>query len=165
MQDNKIQNRTNPFFVPYNTPHDTVPFERIRLEDYEPAFMEGIRRDDEATDKIVNDPAEQTFENTIARVDTEKGEHYYDLLSRVSNVFSCMMSAETCDEMEEIAQKMSPILTKHANDITLNKKLFERIKYVDDNEYKKLKGEDKRLTEVIYTWATAVSATDRKSVV
>lgn len=56
MQDNKIQNRTNPFFVPYNTPHDTVPFERIRLEDYEPAFMEGIRRDDEATDKIVNDP-------------------------------------------------------------------------------------------------------------
>ena len=53
MQDNTIQNRTNPFFVPYNTPHDTVPFERIRLEDYEPAFMEGIRRDDEATDKIV----------------------------------------------------------------------------------------------------------------
>ena len=82
--------------------------------------MEGIRRDDEATDKIVNDPAEPTFENTIARVDTDKGEHYYDLLSRVSNVFSCMMSAETCDEMEEIAQKMSPILTKHANDITLN---------------------------------------------
>ena len=68
MQDNTIQNRTNPFFVPYNTPHDTVPFERIRLEDYEPAFMEGIRRDDEATDKIVNDPAEPTFENTIARV-------------------------------------------------------------------------------------------------
>jgi hypothetical protein len=66
MQDNTIQNRTNPFFVPYNTPHDTVPFERIRLEDYEPAFMEGIRRDDEATDKIVNDPAEPTFENTIA---------------------------------------------------------------------------------------------------
>ena len=46
MQDKTIQNRTNPFFVPYNTPHDTVPFERIRLEDYEPAFMEGIRRDD-----------------------------------------------------------------------------------------------------------------------
>ena len=103
MQDNTIQNRTTPFFVPYNTPHDTVPFERIRLEDYEPAFMEGIRRDDEATDKIVNDPAEPTFENTIARVDTENGEHYYDLLSRVSNVFSCMMSAETCDEMEESA--------------------------------------------------------------
>ena len=49
--------------------------------------MEGIRRDDESTDKLINDPAEPTFENTIARVDTEKGEHYYDLLSRVSNVF------------------------------------------------------------------------------
>lgn len=150
MQDNTIQNRTNPFFVPYNTPHDTVPFERIRLEDYEPAFMEGIRRDDEATDKIVNDPAEPTFENTIARVDTEKGEHYYDLLSRVSNVFSCMMSAETCDEMEEIAQKMSPILTKHANDITLNKKLFERIKFVHDHPNRELTPEEKMLLDTSY---------------
>lgn len=150
MQDNTTQNRTNPFFVPYNTPHDTVPFERIRLEDYEPAFMEGIRRDDEATDKIVNDPAEPTFENTIARVDTDKGEHYYDLLSRVSNVFSCMMSAETCDEMEEIAQKMSPILTKHANDITLNKKLFERIKFVHDHPNRELTPEEKMLLDTSY---------------
>ena len=115
LQENKTENRINPFFLPYNTPHDTVPFDRIKLEDYEEAFMEGIRRDDEATDKIVNDPAEPTFENTLARVDTEKGEHYYDLLSRVSNVFSCMMSAETSDEMEALAQKMSPILTKHAD--------------------------------------------------
>ena len=122
INEKKIEKRENPFFLPYGTPHNTAPFDRIQLGDYEEAFMEGIRRDDEATDKIVNDPAEPTFENTIARVDTEKGEHYYDLLSRVSNVFSCMMSAETCDEMEELAQKMSPILTKHANDITLNKK-------------------------------------------
>ena len=112
--------------------------------------MEGIRRDDEATDKIVNDPAEPTFENTIARVDTDKGEHYYDLLSRVSNVFSCMMSAETCDEMEEIAQKMSPILTKHANDITLNKKLFERIKFVHDHPNRELTPEEKMLLDTSY---------------
>lgn len=72
-QDNSRETiHSNPFFEPYNTPHDTVPFSRIRLEDYEEAFMEGIRRDDEATDKIVNDPNEPTFENTIARVDTEK---------------------------------------------------------------------------------------------
>lgn len=51
LQENKTENRINPFFAPYNTPHDTVPFDRIRLEDYEEAFMEGIRRDDEATDK------------------------------------------------------------------------------------------------------------------
>ena len=68
MQDNKnTEQRINPFFVPYNTPHDTVPFDKIQLGDYEEAFMEGIRRDDEATDKIINDPAEPTFENTIAR--------------------------------------------------------------------------------------------------
>ena len=157
MQDIKDQNhirntenRENPFFVPYHTPHDTVPFNRILLEDYEPAFMEGIRRDKEATDKVINDPAEPTFENTIARVDTEKGEHYYDLLSRVSNVFSCMMSAETCDEMEELAQKMSPILTKHANDITLNKKLFERIKYVHDHPNRELTPEEQMLLETSY---------------
>lgn len=82
-----------------------MPFHRIKLK-ITKRFTEGIRRDDEATDKFINDPAEPTFENTIARVDTEKGEHYYDLLSRVSNVFSCMMSAETCDEMEALAQKL-----------------------------------------------------------
>ena len=85
--------RKNPFFEPYNTPHDTVPFDRIRLEDYEEAFLEGIRRDDEEIDKIVNDPAEPTFENTIVRVDNENGDNYYDLLARVSTVCGCMMSA------------------------------------------------------------------------
>lgn len=150
LQENKTENRINPFFLPYNTPHDTVPFDRIKLEDYEEAFMEGIRRDDEATDKIVNDPAEPTFENTLARVDTEKGEHYYDLLSRVSNVFSCMMSAETSDEMEALAQKMSPILTKHANDITLNKKLFERVKFVHDHPNRELNAEEQMLLETSY---------------
>ena len=150
LQENKTENRINPFFAPYNTPHDTVPFDRIRLEDYEEAFMEGIRRDDETTDKIVNDPEEPTFENTLARVDTEKGEHYYDLLSRVSNVFSCMMSAETCDEMEALAQKMSPILTKHANDITLNKKLFERIKFVHDHPNRELNAEEQMLLDTSY---------------
>ncbi len=147
--ENKPKNRTNPFFESYGTPHDTVPFDRIRLEDYEEAFMEGIRRDDEATDKIVNDPAEPTFENTIARVETDKGEHYYDLLSRVSNVFSCMMSAETCPEMEELAQKLSPILTKHANDVTLNKQLFERVKYVHDH-HRELTPEEQMLLDTSY---------------
>ena len=151
MQDNKnTEQRINPFFVPYNTPHDTVPFDKIQLGDYEEAFMEGIRRDDEATDKIINDPAEPTFENTIARVDTDKGEHYYDLLGRVSNVFSCMMSAETCDEMEALAQKLSPILTKHANDITLNKKLFEKIKFVHDHPNRELTPEEQMLLDTSY---------------
>lgn len=96
--------RKNPFFEPYNTPHDTVPFNRIKTSDYEEAFMEGIRRDNEAIEKLVNDPEPPTFENTIVRVDNENGEGYYDLLSRVSTVFSCMLSAETCDELDQLAQ-------------------------------------------------------------
>lgn len=143
------ENRKNPFFEPYGTPHDTVPFNKIKLQYYEEAFMEGIRRDNEETEKIINDPAEPTFENTIIRVDNENGEHYYDLLSRVSNVFSCMLSAETNDELDALAQKMSPILTKHANDIRLNKRLFERIKKVYDH-HRELTPEEQMLLENCY---------------
>ena len=151
MLDNNTNNpeRKNPFFEPYNTPHDTVPFDRIRLEDYEEAFLEGIRRDDEEIDKIVNDPAEPTFENTIVRVDNENGENYYDLLSRVSTVFGCMMSAETCDELDALAQKMSPILTKHSNDVKLNRRLFERVKYVYEH-HRELTPEEKMLLDNAY---------------
>ncbi len=123
--------RVNPFFLPYDTPHNTVPFDRITLADYEEAMMEGIRREDEQIEKIINNPDEPTFENTIIPEDEVKGrKHYYDLLSRVESVFFNMLSAETNDEMDALAQKMSPILTKHSNDISLNPKIFERVKYV-----------------------------------
>ena len=126
----EAQLRKNPFMEPYGTPHDTVPFDRLQFEDFEEAFMEGIRRDDEQIEKIVSNPAPPTFDNTIAVEDESKGKHYYDLLDRVSTVFSCLMSAETNDQMEELAQKLSPILTKHSNDVMLNPRLFERVKYV-----------------------------------
>ncbi len=142
--------RKNPFFEDYNTPHDTVPFDKIQLSDYEEAFMEGIKRDDEEIDKIINNPEQPTFDNTIAFYDDSKGKHYYDLLDRVSNVFSCMMSAETCDEMEELAQKMSPILTKHGNDVSLNSKLFARVKAVHDNPDRELTPEEKMLLDKSY---------------
>ena len=141
--------RKNPFFEPYNTPHDTVPFNRIKTSDYEEAFMEGIRRDDEAIEKLVNDPEPPTFENTIVRVDNENGEGYYDLLSRVSTVFSCMLSAETCDELDQLAQKLSPILTKHANDVKLNRRLFERIKHVYEH-HRELTAEEQMLLDNCY---------------
>ena len=125
------EERVNPFFLPYNTPHNTVPFDRITLADYEEAMMEGIRREDEQIEKIINNPDEPTFENTIIPEDEVKGrKHYYDLLSRVESVFFNMLSAETNDEMDALAQKMSPILTKHGNDVSLNPKIFERVKYV-----------------------------------
>ena len=142
--------RKNPFFEPYKTLHDTAPFDRIRLEDYEEAMLEGIRRDDEQIEKIINNPEKPTFDNTIINVDDEKdGEGYYDLLSRVSTVFFNLLSAETNDEMDALAQKMSPILTKHANDIRLNERLFERIKYVH-RHHRKLTPEEKMLLDNCY---------------
>ena len=141
--------RKNPFMEPYGTPHNTVPFDKIEFDDFEPAFMEGIRRDDEETEKIINNPEPPTFENTIAVVDESKGEHYYDLLDRVSTVFSCLMSANTSPRMEALAQKLSPILTKHENDIILNPKLFARVKAVHDH-HRELTPEEQMLLDKEY---------------
>ena len=142
--------RKNPFFEPYNTPHDTAPFDRIRMEDFEEAMLEGIRRDDEQIEKIINNPAKPSFDNTIISVDDEKDKDgYYDLLGRVSTVFFNLLSAETNDDMDALAQKMSPILTKHANDIRLNERLFERVKYVHQH-HRKLTPEEKMLLDNCY---------------
>ena len=142
------KDRKNPFFEPYGTLHDVVPFDRIRLEDYEEAFMEGIRRDNEWIEKKLSNPAKPTFDNTI--IDKEDDtEGYYDLLERVSTVFFNLLSAETNDEMDALAQKLSPILTQHANDIRLNPRLFERIKYVH-RHHRRLTDEEKRRLDACY---------------
>ena len=146
-QDLTAEKRVNPFFQPYNTPHDTVPFDRIRLEDFEEAFMEGIRRDNEQIEKTINNPEKPTFDNTI--INTEEDEGYYDLLSRVSTVFFNLLSAETNDEMDALAQKMQPILTQHANDVRLNPRLFERIRKVHLH-HRKLTAEEKMLLDNCY---------------
>ena len=142
MSENK-----NPFFEPYGTPHDTVPFDRIKLEHFEEAFMEGIRRDNEQIEKIINNPEKPTFDNTI--INTEEDEGYYNLLSRVSTVFFNLLSAETNDDMDALAQKMQPILTQHSNDIRLNPKLFERIRFVHLH-HRKLTPEEKMLLDNCY---------------
>ena len=142
MSDNK-----NPFFEPYGTPHDTVPFDRIKLEHFEEAFMEGIRRDNEQIEKMINNPEKPTFDNTI--INTEEDEGYYNLLSRVSTVFFNLLSAETNDDMDALAQKMQPILTQHSNDIRLNPKLFERIRFVHLH-HRKLTPEEKMLLDNCY---------------
>lgn len=144
------EKRTNPFLSPYGTPHDTAPFDRIRLEDFEPAIIEGIRRDDEEIEKIINNPDEPTFENTVVRVDDEKdNEHYYDLLDRTTAVFFNLLSAETNGKLDALAQKLSPVLTRHANDIRLNKQLFERIRYVYEH-HGELSPEEEMLLDKCY---------------
>ncbi len=140
----------NPFLHPYDTPHDTVPFDKITLADYEEAMMEGIRREKEELEIVINDPAEPTFENTLDRDDDpEDNKHYYDLLGRTTSVFYNMLSAETNDDMDELAQKMSPILTKHGNDISLNEKMFKRVKAVYDS-HPQLTPEQQKLLEDSY---------------
>lgn len=148
-QDNKNPIANNPFFNDYSTPHNTVPFHLIKLEHYEEAFMEGMKREKEELDKIINNEEEPTFDNTIIYKDETKGEHYYDLLGRASTVFSCMLGAETNDDLDALAQKMSPLLTQHANDMQLNEKLFKRIKHVYEH-HRELTPEEATLLQKVY---------------
>ncbi len=148
-QDNKNSIANNPFFNDYSTPHNTVPFHLIKLEHYEEAFMEGMKREKEELDKIINNKEEPTFDNTIIYKDETKGEHYYDLLGRASTVFSCMLGAETNDDLDALAQKMSPLLTQHANDMQLNEKLFKRIKHVYEH-HRELTPEEATLLQKVY---------------
>lgn len=140
---------TNPFFEKYNTPHDCAPFDKIRLEHYEEAFLEGIKRDDEELENIINNPDEPTFQNTIAIDYDDEKERYYSLLDNISTVFFNLLSAETNDDMDDLAEKMQPLLTKHENDVSLNPKLFERIKYVYEH-HGPLTDEEQTLLEKTY---------------
>lgn len=139
--------RKNPFFEEFNTLHDTFPFDRIKLEDFEEAFIEGIRRDNEQIDKCINNPEKPTFDNTI--INKEEDGNYYDLLDRVSTCFFNLLSCETNDEMDALAQKIEPLLTQHANDVSLNKQLFERIKAVHLH-HRRLTPEEKVLLDDTY---------------
>jgi len=146
MSDN--DKRQNPFFLPYKTPHETPPFDQIRNEDFEEAILEGIKREDEQIERIVNNPEPPTFDNTIIFVDDDK-DNYYDLLDRATTVFYNLLSAETNDDLDALAQRLSPIITKHANDIHLNEKLFERIRQVH-RKHRKLTPEEKTLLDKCY---------------
>lgn len=136
----------NPFFEKYSTPHGTTPFDRIKTEHYEPAIREGIRRQATEIDAITDNNQAPTFENTILAYE-QSGE----LLSRVITVFGNLRSAETNDELQEIAQKMVPLLSEHSNNISLNEKLFERVKAVYDRKSElSLTGEQEKLLENAY---------------
>ena len=142
------QQHKNPFFEQYKTVHETVPFGDFTLADVEEAFVEGIRRDDELIEKITNNPEKPTFANTIIYREDGK-EHYYAVLDKVSTAFFNLMSADTNDEMDQLAQKIQPMLTKHANDVRLNPKLFERIKHVHSH-HRRLTPEEKVLLDDAY---------------
>lgn len=136
----------NPFLEPYHTFHDATPFDRIKLSDYEPAMREGMKQEDEEIRQIIDNPQKPTFANTILAL-----EHAGKLLDRVTTVFFNLTSAETCDEMDDIAEKMMPELSEHANNISLNERLFARIRQVyEQRETLNLSAEETRLLEKTY---------------
>lgn len=123
--NNDNMENNNVFFQEYNTPHATIPFDKIKLSDYLPAMREGIKRHDAEIDAIVQNPDEPTFENTIVAL-----ERSGKFLSRVQYAFYNLLSAETCDEMDSIANEISPEETEHNNNVSLNEALFKRVKAV-----------------------------------
>lgn len=111
----------------FNTPHQTVPFDQIKNEDYLPAFKELIAQSEKEIDDLVNNTEAPTFQNTV-----EALAFVGEKLEVVSNIFFNLNSAETSDELQQIAQEVSPLLTEHASKISQNEKLFEKIKWVFD---------------------------------
>lgn len=116
----------NPFLKPYTT--DYIPFDQIRFEHFKPAILQGIEEEDREIEAIVSNPEPPTFANTI-----EAMENTGDTLDRATEVFYNLLSAETTDEMEELAEELSPIMTEHDNKISFNMPLFQRVKAVYDD--------------------------------
>ncbi len=135
----------NPFYTTYTY----IPFDQIKEADYEPAMLKGIEEEDQEIDRIVNNPDAPTFENTI-----EAMERSGQLLEKVTTVFFNLLSAETTDFLDELAQKMSPILSEHSNNIMLNEGLFKRVKMVYDDhasdQFARLNPEQKMLLTNTY---------------
>ena len=137
--------RQNPLLHKSSLPFGAPDFSRIQETDYLPAIEAGIKEQRENISKIVNNKKKPTFQNTILAYE-ESG----NLLDRVSSVFFGLTSAHKTPVIAETEKKVMQHLTDLDNEISFNQQLFERIKYVYDNEYKRLKGEDQRLTEKIY---------------
>lgn len=137
--------RQNPLLVKSSLPFGAPDFSKIQESDYLPAFEAGIKEQRANIQKIISNKKKPTFQNTILAY-----ENSGMLLDRVSNVFFGLTCAHKTPGIAEAQKKVMPLLTDLDNEISFNQKLFERIRYVYDHEYNKLKGEDKRLTEVIY---------------
>lgn len=138
-------NRQNPLLQKSSLPFCAPDFSKIKETDYLPAIEVAIKEQRNNIQKIVDNKKKPTFQNTILAFE-ESG----ILLDRIMNVFDGLTSAHKTPTIAETEKEVMPLLTNLDNEISFNQKLFERIKYVYDHEYSKLKGEDQRLTEVIY---------------
>lgn len=124
-------NESNPFFTSYKTPFDVPPFDKITVEHFMPAFERGMAEEKEEVEKILSNPDEPTFENTIVAMD-QTGL----LLERVSSVFFGLSSANTSAALQQVQMDVSPKLAAHGDEISLDPRLFEKIKVVYSNRDK-----------------------------
>lgn len=144
-QKNKMK-RINPFFKAYTNKYDAPPFDKIKMSDYMPAFEVGMRDHQMEIDEVANNTEEPTFANVI-----EKLEFSGELLNKVSSVFFNLNSADTNDEMDKIAEEITPKLTEHSDNLYLNNKIFQKVKKLyDKRETLGLTAEQNRLLEKYY---------------
>ena len=140
------QQTDNPFFQKWDTPFETPPFDKIKTEHFLPAIEKGIKLEKAEIDAIISNPEEPTFENTIAAME-ESGE----FLSRVTRIFGLLNGANTNPELQAVSRQLTPMLTKHNDDISFNEKLFQRIKKLYDNkESLNLNAEENKVLELRY---------------
>ena len=136
----------NPFFETYTTPYGAPPFDKIKVEHYMPAFLEGMAQQKAEIDAIVNNTEAPTFANTI-----EALEYSGSLLDKVTYVFFNVYMADGNDEMGKIAEEVSPLLSEQTDYIMLNEGLFERVKAVyEAKETLNLNKEQAKLLEETY---------------
>ena len=136
----------NPLLATYHTPYHTAPFHLIKTEHYEPAILKGMEMHNEEIEAIINNPEQPTFHNTIVALERSGA-----TLDRAATIFGNLLSAETSDELQAIAQRVMPQLSEHSNNISLNEKLFARIKAVYDSaESTQLNQEDRVLLDKTY---------------
>ena len=119
------QTESNPFFTEFQTEYGVPPFDKIKLEHYEPAFLKGIEEENRNIEAIIESTEAPTFENTIVALDNSS-----PILDRVSAVFFNMADAETTDSLTELSIKLAPVLSEHSDNIVLNQELFKRINAV-----------------------------------
>lgn len=120
---------SNPFLSEFETPYGTPDFDRIKVEHYEPAFLKGIKQQNEEIKAIVENPDEPSFENTIVALDNSG-----EILARVSGVFFALTEADTNDEMMALEAKIAPMLSEHSDNIFLNQELYKRVAAVHAQE-------------------------------
>jgi Zn-dependent oligopeptidase len=116
---------SNPLLAVFKTPFTTAPFSKIKNEHFKPAFIEAIQLAKNEIDSITNNSEEPSFENTMAAM-----EFGGERLDRISSIFFNLNSAETSEEIQKIAQEISPILSEFSNDVKLNEPLFKRVKQI-----------------------------------